>query len=226
MAKQGKTAKYTGDERLHDASSIFKKFLETAKKPKIVDADAIKDAKKAVSGEAKTEFNVVVNQIFGIELTAGKAHDVGHKETHTKSHDDKESHEKAEMTSEHMRYFAEFKSTTEGRKTDETAISIRQQLDAILAELRKLKSSSDELENVFKDVVVDEVPEKPGIYHLTFYEGFLKLVMKMRDKVEDGVTYAKLFRSRKAEKSYSAMAKKGGTSFTQHHDRAVATQTG
>ena len=81
-------------------------------------------------------------------------------------------------------------------------------------------------ENVFKDVVVNEVPEKPGIYHLTFYEGFLKLVMRMRDKVEDGVVYAKLFRSRKGEKSYSSMAKKGGTSFTMHHDRAVATQTG
>ena len=130
------------------------------------------------------------------------------------------------MNQEHLEYFSEFKRATEGKKTDEASMSIRQQLDAILAELRNLKNSSDELENVFKDVVVDEVPEKPGIYHLTFYEGFLKLVMRMRDKVEDGVVYAKLFRSRKGEKSYSSMAKKGGTSFTMHHDRAVATQTG
>jgi hypothetical protein len=50
--------------------------------------------------------------------------------------------------------------------------------------------------------------------------------MKMRDKVQDGVVYAKLYSGRKAEKGYQAMAKKGGTSFTQHHDRAVATQTG
>ncbi len=224
MAKQGGAPKYTGEERLRDATSIFKKFFETAKKPKIIDTEAISSAKKAVTGEAKTEFNVALTQIFGIELTAGKSHSVGHKEeSRDKNHD---KHKKAEMTAEHMQYYAEFKSTLEGRKTDETAITIRHQLDAILAELRNLKNSSDELENVFKDVVVDEVPQKPGIYHLTFYEGFLKLVMKMRDKVEDGVTYAKLYKGRKAEKGYQAMAKKGGTSFTQHHDRAVATQTG
>jgi len=82
------------------------------------------------------------------------------------------------------------------------------------------------LENVFKDVVIDTPPEKPGIYHLTFFEGFLKLVINMRDKVEDGVTFAKLFKGRKQERTYSSMAKKSGTSFTQHHDRAVATQTG
>lgn len=225
MAKQGGAAKYTGEERLKDTASIFKKFFETAKKPKLIDTEAISETKKAVASEAKTEFNVVISQIFGVELTAGKSHNVGH-EKKSSSHDNKEEHSKPEMTAEHMQYFAELRRTTEGRKTDETAISIRHQLDAILAELRNLKSSSDELENVFKDVVIDEAPQKPGIYHLTFYEGFLKLVMKMRDKVQDGVTYAKLFKSRKAEKSYHAMAKKGGTSFTQHHDRAVATQTG
>ncbi len=74
--------------------------------------------------------------------------------------------------------------------------------------------------------MVDDIPDKPGIYHLTFYEGFLKLVIKMRDKVQDGVVYAKLYSGRKAEKGYQAMAKKGGTSFTQHIDRAVATQSG
>ncbi len=41
MKKQGGLPKYTGDERIHDASSIFKKFFETAKKPKIVDTEAI-----------------------------------------------------------------------------------------------------------------------------------------------------------------------------------------
>jgi hypothetical protein len=227
MKKQGGSPKYTGEERQRDATSIFKKFFETAKKPAIVNTEAIVSAKKVVAGEAKTEFNVVINQVFGVELKHGEAHSVGgHKEETHHAGDKKEDHKKAEMTSEHMQYFAEFKRTTEGRKTDEASIGIKQQLEQILAELRNLKASSDELQNVFKDVVVDDVPDKPGVYHLTFYEGFLKLVMKMRDKVQDGVVYAKLYSGRKAEKGYQAMAKKGGTSFTQHHDRAVATQTG
>ena len=223
MKGQAKTTKYTGEERVHsDGGSLFKKFFESAKKPQLFNTESIKQSNKAVASEAKTEFNVVLNQIFGVELSAGKSVSLSEK----KAASDEKKQEKAVATVEHQQYFAEFKRNTESKRTNEDTVAIRQQLEMILAELRKLKDSSDELETVFKDVVIDEVPEKPGIYHLTFYEGFLKLVMKMRDKVEDGVIYAKLFKSRKQERSYHAMAKKGGTSFTMHQDRAVATQTG
>ncbi len=225
MKKQGTSTKYTGEERIHsDASALFKKFFESARKPSIVNTEAVKSAHKAVSSEVKSELKIAIGQIFGVELKAGKSHSLSQKaESH---HTEEKSSEKPQLTAEHMAYFSEFKRETESKKVDEASISIKQQLDQILAELRNLKDSSDELENVFKDVVVDQIPEKPGIYHLTFYEGFLKLVLKMRDKVEDGVVFAKLFRSRKQERSYQSMAKKGGTSFTLHHDRAVATQTG
>ncbi len=226
MKGQVKPSKFTGEERVREsAGSIFRKFFEGAKKPALVNKDEIKNAHKTVTNEAKTEFNVIVGQVLGIELKAGAEHSLS-KKSEEFAHKAENKQEKAVAISEHLGYFEEFKRTSEGRGNKEDTIAIRQQLDMILAELRKLKDSSDELENVFKDVVIDAPPEKPGIYHLTFYEGFLKLVLKMRDKVEDGVTYAKLFKSRKQEKSYSSMAKKGGTSYTLHHDRAVATQTG
>lgn len=226
MKGQGSTTKFTGEERVHssDGSSLFKRLLEVTKKPAIVNSEAIKTANKAVANEVKSEFNVAISQIFGIELKAGKTHKLSAMAE--QAADIKPKAEKGVITAEHMSYFSEFKRTSEKKGNNEDTNAIREQLGAILAELRKLKDSSDELETVFKDVVIDEVPEKPGVYHLTFYEGFLKLVMKMRDRVEDGVVYAKLFRSRKAEKSYTSMAKKGGTSFTLHHDRNVATQTG
>lgn len=226
MKGQGSRTKYTGDERVHsDGGAWFKKIFESSKKPSLVNKEVIQKANQAVVNEAKTEFNVAISQIFGVELKAGHAVSLSKKaEEYSEKHTAKV--EKPSVTAEHAQYFAEFKKNSENRKEKEEASGIRQQLDAILAELRKLKDSSDELENVFKDVVIDTPPEKPGVYHLTFYEGFLKLVMKMRDKVEDGVIFAKLFRSRKAEKSYTSMAKKRGTSFTMHQDRAVATQTG
>lgn len=224
MKGQVKSSKYTGEERVRDSGSLFKRLAEITKKPSILNAEAVKSANKSVAHEVKTEFNVALTQILGIELKAGKSYSLAKK---AEEYADKQpTVEKPKVTSEHSGYFSEFKREAEGQKKDSTSMVISQQLDSILAELRNLKNSSDELENVFKDVVVDQVPEKPGIYHLTFYEGFLKLVMKMRDKVEDGVVYAKLFRSRKAERSYSSMAKKGGTSYTMHHDRSVATQTG
>lgn len=223
MKKQVKTAKYIGEERVRsDGGSVLKKFLEGVKKPQIFNTESLKSANKAVASEAKTEFNVILNQVFGIELSAGRSVLLSEK----KGISDEKKQEKGVATVEHQQYFTEFKRNSEGKKTSEDSAAIRQQLEMILAELRKLKDSSEELETVFKDVVIDEIPEKPGIYHLTFYEGFLKLVIKMRDKVEDGVIYAKLFKSRKQERSYHAMAKKGGTSFTMHQDRAVATQTG
>lgn len=218
------TTKFTGEERVREsAGSIFKRILETSKKPSIINTEAIKNAQKAVTGEARNEFNVVVNQVFGIELSSGKAVSLKNEQN---VDSDSKSAEKSPVNVEHLEYFAEFKNKTESNRTNENTVAIKQQLEMILAELRKLRDSSDELETVFKDVVIDEVPEKPGIYHLTFYEGFLKLVMKMRDKVEDGVIYAKLFKSRKQERGYKAMAKKGGTSYTLHHDRTAATQTG
>lgn len=227
MKRQGSQATITGEERVRsDGGSLFKKFFEKAAKPQVINSEVVKSTKKAVATEVRSELNVAVSQIFGIELTSGKAHRLSQK---SEQHADKiQTLEQPKMTTEHMSYFAEFKRTTEGnsaKDNNETA-TIRQQLDAILNELRNLKNSSDELESIFKDVVVDAPPEKPGIYHLTFYEGFLKLVIKMRDKVQDGVTYAKLFKSRKQERSYHSMAKKGGTSYTLHQDRAVATQTG
>jgi hypothetical protein len=225
MKGQVKTSKYTGEERVRENNgSFFKKLLETTKKPSIINTGIVKTANKSIASEAKTEFNVAVAQLFGVELRAGQSHKLSKKSDEFA--DKQPQREKPKVTAEHMDYFAEFKRSSESKKTNEDTVAIKQQLGMILAELRKLKDSSDELETVFRDVVIDEVPEKPGTYHLTFYEGFLKLVMKMRDKVEDGVVYAKLFRSRKAEKSYSSMAKKGGTSYTMHHDRSVATQTG
>lgn len=224
MKRTGSSSKFTGEERIKETSAIIKKFFESAKKPPIVNTEVVKAAKDVVANEAKSEFNVVLSQVFGIELSPGKSVSIS-KKAESKAAESHET-EKPALTSEHLAYYSEFKRATEGKNVDETNVVIKNQLEQILAELRNLKSSSDELENVFKDVAIETPPEKPGIYHLTFFEGFLKLVMKMKDKVQDGVVYAKLFRSRKQERSYHAMAKKGGTSFTLHHDRSVATQTG
>lgn len=227
MKGQAPKSNLTGEERVRpDGGSLFKKLLESAKAPKVkvIDNEAIKDAKKAAASELRAEASAIFSQVLGFELKAGETVSLSKKaEEHA---DRQEKAEKPQITAEHMDYFREFKSLTENKTESEATIAIRQQLDQILAELRNVKNSSDELENVFKDVAIDTPPEKPGVYHLTFFEGFLKLVLKMKDKIEDGVVYAKMFRSRKTERGYHAMAKKGGTSFTLHHDRSVATQTG
>lgn len=223
MKRQGGGPKLTGDERIHESgggSSLLKRLLELQKaKPPVVNTEAIKAANKAFASEVKTEFNVAISQILGVELVAGKAHSLEGKS---------EAKPKKEVT-QVTESFIEYKASLNGRESRremETSNQIRGNIEMILLELKKLKESSDEMESAFKDVVIDDVPQKPGIYHLRFFEGFLKIVVKLREKVDDASVFAKLFKGRKQERSYSAMAKKKGTSFTLHHDRAVATQTG
>ncbi len=220
MKRQGTTPKfkYTGEERVRsEGSDLLERFFKTAK--------TATEAKKVVSGvqsEAKKSLETAAFQLFGVsrELKSGQEVKLQH------DNEGKAPHEaKPQVTEAFLEYRASL-SKPESRKDREAQTEISQQIEMVLAELRNLKESSDELNAAFKDVVVDEVPEKPGIYHLRFFEGFLKMIMKLREKVDDASIFAKLFRSRKQERRYSSMAKKSGTSFTLHHDRAVATQSG
>jgi hypothetical protein len=203
MKRQGTTPKYHGEERVREGSdSLLSRLLKT--KP------------------VETE---ILSQILGVELKSGEETSLAKLSDKYAEKASNVKEKPKQESQEFFEYAAEFKRT-ELKTGREDTIQIRQQIEVILVELKKLKDSSEELATVFRDVVIDEVPEKPGVYHLTFFEGFLKLVIKMRSKVEDGVIFAKLFKSRKKEKGYAAMAKKGGTSYTLHHDRTPATQTG
>lgn len=211
MKRQGNIPKlFTGgEERVRsEGSDLLEKFFKSAK------------ATKAIQSEAKRDLETVASQLFGSakELKAGKSHSLNGEPTTPQE-------TKPQVTEAFLEYKASLNGA-ESRKDRETQTEISQQIEMVLAELKNLKESSDELDAAFKDVVIDEVPQKPGVYHLRFFEGFLKMVMKLREKVDDASIFAKLFRSRKSERKYAAMAKKGGTSFTLHHDRAVATQSG
>lgn len=228
MKRQGNTPKFkfAGEERVRsDSDSLLSKFLDFSKAaPKvIIDSDVSKTFKQEALGEAQEDFKTLVAQVRGVELSSGQELKLQNK----KNTDEQllQRIETPQPTQSHYEYVSELNGT-ESRKEVEGQMQIRQQIEMILVELKKVKSSSEELDAAFKDVVIDVVPEKPGIYHLRFFEGFLKIIIKLREKMDDASIFAKLFRSRKAEKSYMGMAKKRGTSFTLHHDRTPATQTG
>lgn len=222
MKRQDTNSKFGTEQRVSNpTSSLLKKLFEGAKAtPRIINAESIHNTRRSITNEARVDLEVATRQFFGVEMRKNEEVSLPKKE------EGNEKIEKKAISSEYLDYFAEFKRAAEGKNGSQEQAQIHHQLEMILSELQKIKESSDELENVFQDVVVDEVPQKPGAYHLTFFEGFLKLVVKMRERIEDGVIFAKLFKSRKKEKSYHAMAQKKGTSFTLHQDRAVATQTG
>ena len=78
----------------------------------------------------------------------------------------------------------------------------------------------------FKEVTMETVPAKPGVYHVNFFEWLFSLIKGIREKIEDSCVWLRAFQSKKSKRGYWAMFKKHGTSFGLSSERVVATQTG
>ncbi len=231
MKRQGSAPKFStnSEERSRSAvSAMIADIFESAKSaPKsIISPDAvtkgINTLGKGLAQESKTEFNVALTQVIGTELKAGEEHSLGAKKT---EHEEKKSEGAPQLTREFMQYAETITnpdSTPEQREEAQRA----QQIEVVLMEIKKLKEEVKETEVIVKDVDLDKIPEDAGKQDLTFVEMLFMLVREARSKVQDVQGYAGVFQNRKAERSYKGMSKKHGTSFTLHHDRGVATQTG
>jgi len=103
---------------------------------------------------------------------------------------------------------------------------ITSQIEEILVELKKIAKETKELEMEFKEVIMESVPENAGKYHVSFFTFVLKLLKVARKKINESATWMSCFSSRKRQKGYWAMYKKGGTKFALSGERAVATSTG
>ena len=103
---------------------------------------------------------------------------------------------------------------------------IRVRMEEISIELKQLIKTSKELQNQFKDVAIEEAPEAPGEYHLTFLEWMIDMIRKARIKVEESGSWLEAFYSKKSKRKYWNMFKKHGTTFGLSGERVVATQTG
>lgn len=110
------------------------------------------------------------------------------------------------------------------RHSQETLNKIEQ----ILAELKKIVDTTQELRVQFKEVAVTQTVVNPGKYHESFFEWLLSIVQNARMKVEDSGAWLAAMHSKKKSREYWAMAneKVGGTSFSLSSERVVATQVG
>ncbi len=108
----------------------------------------------------------------------------------------------------------------------EDAQEIRVKIEEVMIEIRKLIDSSKELQVSFKEVSMENLPAKPGKYHLNFVEWLLSSIRDVRMKVEDSGAWTAMFASKKNKREYWSMFKKHGTSFGMSNERNVATQVG
>lgn len=111
---------------------------------------------------------------------------------------------------------------TTSRKAEHT---MQGRIEEILFEIKKLVSSSQELEAQFKDVVVETPIVKPGKYHENFFEWVFSVIKTARMRIEESTGWLSAMHSKK-DKKYWAMFKKHGTTFGLSNERVVSTQTG
>ncbi len=114
----------------------------------------------------------------------------------------------------------------EQRTGHENTKVIRAKIEEILVELKKIASTSQEIAIEFKQIAVEQRIEKPGEYHLTFFEWMLSLVRSARAKIEDSSAWLSVMESKKTQRTYWNMFAKHGTTFGLSNERIVATQTG
>lgn len=133
--------------------------------------------------------------------------------------------EKAASSLEFSEYKREIIFGDKKSENGETYI-IRQQVEQIRMEIKKLINTSKIVEQTVKDATTDKAPVKPGKYHVSFFEFVLGVIKDATRKLEDSVSFGSAIKNKKQQKQYWNMYKKQGTTFGLSGERTVATQTG
>lgn len=134
--------------------------------------------------------------------------------------------EKPKITAEHLSYLRTTIERTDSPRETHVEIEIKQQVEQIRVEIRKLVKTSKLVERTVKDATAEYAPVRPGKYHLNFFEFVLSVIKDATRKLEDSVHFGAVFSSKKQQSTYWNRYKKHGTQFGLSGERTTATQTG
>lgn len=133
--------------------------------------------------------------------------------------------EKVAASSEFVEYKREVVYGDKKSENGENYI-IRDQIEQIRLEIRKLVRTSKVVEQTVKDATTEKAPVKPGKYHVAFFEFVLGVIKDATRKLEDSAAMGAVFSGKKKQRQYWSMYKKHGTTFGLSGERTTATQTG
>lgn len=125
----------------------------------------------------------------------------------------------------HREYYESIAKFSENASSRENVHESRK-IQQVMAEIRKLASSTKSLQVEFGLITVEEPPINPGEYYVNFFEWMLIMLKQARQKVEDSESWLKTVKGKKEKKGYWSKAKTHGTSFSQSNERFAATSTG
>lgn len=100
---------------------------------------------------------------------------------------------------------------------------IQELTDAIKKEIEMIKKSDSSLLNEIRDVeklTINDLPEKPGIYHIRFLELVLNILRTLRAKVGESKTWLQALMSKKKKRGslFVVRSKKQGTQYSMSQE--------
>jgi len=104
---------------------------------------------------------------------------------------------------------------------------INELTEQIKKEIEALKKADSSLLNEVKDIeklAINELPEKPGVYHIRFLEIVLNILRVLRAKVGESKTWLQALISRKKKRGslFAVRSKKAGTQYSLSQELQTA----
>lgn len=103
---------------------------------------------------------------------------------------------------------------------------VKQIVDTLKKQVKLLEKSEKALVSEVAKISVEQMPQKPGVYYVRFFEWMISVVKQIRAKVEEGRTWLQAMSTKKKKQGYWKMYKKHGTTFGLSQERTLATQSG
>lgn len=108
--------------------------------------------------------------------------------------------------------------------------SIRQELNSLIENVRRelelLKVQDKGLSEDISKLVLQNNPEKPGIYHIRFFQFVIKLLSALRKRISEGRMWLDVAFDKKKKKKFWGLAKKKGTSFSRSSELSQSNLPG
>ena len=111
-------------------------------------------------------------------------------------------------------------------KLNNEMYEIKQILDTLKRQVKMLEKSEKALVSDISKLNIQQLPNKPGVYYVRFFEWLITIVRQLRAKVEEGRTWLQAMTAKKKKVGYWKMYKKHGTTFGLSNERTLATQSG
>lgn len=87
---------------------------------------------------------------------------------------------------------------------EENKKEITHQASLILSEIKKIAKETKGLEKQLGDFSLEETPEDPGIYHVSFFSRILKLLREAFQKIHAAATWLAVWQTRRQKKGLLA----------------------